>query len=129
RVGRKPLVYASGGLMALAAVIFIAVAHFPSMMLMYAVGALFGVGYGAYLAVDWALAGDTLPPGASHAQDMGIWPVALVLPQVVAPALTGLVLTVSKQASLMTGYTVVFVMTAMWFVLGTVLVREIRGAR
>ena len=129
RIGRKPLVYLSGGLMALAAVVFIAVAHFPSLALMDAVGVLFGVGYGAYLAVDWALAVDTLPGGDAHAKDMGIWHVALVLPQVVAPALTGIVLTLSKRASLMTGYTVVFVLTALWFALGTVLVRRIRGAR
>lgn len=129
RYGRKPLVYASGGLMALASAIFIPVAFFPSLAFTFAVGALFGVGYGAYQAVDWALAIDVLPGGEGAAKDMGIWHVALVLPQIIAPAITGLTLNALKGTSLLLGYTVVFVLTAVWFVLGTVFVRQIRGAR
>jgi len=129
RVGRKPLVYLSGGLMALASLIFIAVAMNPSIAFVFVVGALFGVGYGAYQAVDWALAVDVLPPGESAAKDMGIWHVALVLPQVIAPLVTGITLASLKHISLLTGYTVVFVLTALWFVLGTVFVSRIRGVR
>ena len=129
RWGRKPLVYASGGLMALASIVFIAVAFAPSLGFTFAVGALFGIGYGAYQAVDWALAVDVLPGGADAAKDMGIWHVALVLPQVLAPAATGLVLTALKERSLLAGYTVVFVMTAAWFVLGTLFVSRIRTVR
>ena len=60
---------------------------------------------------------------------MGIWHVSLVLPQVLAPALTGVILSSLKQDSLLFGYTVVFAVTAVWFILGTVFVRQIRGAR
>jgi hypothetical protein len=114
--------------MALASVIFIAVALIPSLAFTFAVGGLFGLGYGAYQAVDWALAVDVLPDGGA-AKDMGIWHVALVLPQILAPAITGLTLNALKGTSLLLGYTVVFVMTAVWFTLGTVCVRQIRGAR
>jgi 1,4-dihydroxy-2-naphthoate octaprenyltransferase len=51
------------------------------------------------------------------------------LPQAVAPALTGVILSTFKQSSLLWGYTVVFMLTALWFILGTVFVRQIRGAR
>jgi MFS family permease len=129
RYGRKPLVYLSGGLMALATTIFIPIAFFPSLPATFAIGALFGLGYGAYQAVDWALAIDVLPGDEDAAKDMGIWHVALVLPQIIAPAVTGLTLSALKPSSLLLGYTVVFVMTALWFVLGTVFVRQIRGAR
>jgi MFS family permease len=129
RHGRKPLVYLSGGLMALASVIFIYVAFAPSLGFTFVVGALFGVGYGAYQAVDWALAIDVLPKGEAAAKDMGIWHVSLVLPQVLAPAITGLTLTALKPMGLPLGYTVVFVLTAVWFILGTVFVRAIRGVR
>jgi MFS family permease len=115
--------------MALASVIFIAVSLFPSMAFTFAVGALFGFGYGAYQAVDWALAIDVLPGGEDAAKDMGIWHVALVLPQILAPAITGLTLNALKSSSLLLGYTVVFVLTAVWFVLGTVFVRQIKGAK
>lgn len=129
RHGRKPLVYLSGGLMALASIIFIFVAFKPSLAFTFTVGALFGIGYGAYQAVDWALAVDVLPKGESAAKDMGIWHVSLVLPQVLAPAITGFTLTAFKPAGLLLGYTVVFVLTALWFVLGTVFVRAIRSVR
>lgn len=129
RYGRKPMVYLSGGLMALASIIFIAVALFPSLAFTFVIGALFGVGYGAYQAVDWALAIDVLPGGEDAAKDMGIWHVAIVLPQILAPAITGLTLNALKSRSLLLGYTVVFVLTAIWFVLGTVFVRQIKGAR
>jgi Na+/melibiose symporter-like transporter len=129
RVGRKPLVYASGGLMAAASLLFIGVGFHPSLAAMLWIGALFGIGYGAYQAVDWALAIDVLPQGESAAKDMGIWHVSLVLPQVLAPALTGLILSAFKARSLLLGYTVVFALTALWFILGTVFVRPIRSAR
>ena len=129
RIGRKPLVYWSGGLMAAASLLFIAVGRYPSLAAMLWIGALFGVGYGAYQAVDWALAVDVLPQGNSAAKDMGIWHVSLVLPQVVAPALTGVILSALKSRSLLLGYMLVFILTALWFILGTVFVRQIRGAR
>jgi MFS family permease len=129
RYGRKPIVYASGGIMALASAIFIVVGFHPSLSFLFWVGALFGIGYGAYQAVDWALAIDVLPEGESAAKDMGIWHVSLVLPQMLAPALTGVILSALKGTSLLLGYTVVFVLTAVWLILGTVLVRQIRGAR
>lgn len=129
RHGRKLLVYISGGLMALASLLYIAVAFLPSLAFTFAMGALFGVGYGAYQAVDWALAIDTLPGDEDAAKDMGIWHVALVLPQILAPAITGLTLNALKPTSLLLGYTVVFMLTALWFILGTVLVRQIRGVR
>jgi MFS family permease len=129
RYGRKPLVYLSGGLMALASVIFIANGFIPSLGFTFLTGALFGIGYGAYQAVDWALAIDVLPKGETAAKDMGIWHVSMVLPQMLAPALTGITLSAFKETSLLLGYAVVFAITAAWFVLGTVFVRQIRGAR
>ena len=129
RFGRKPLVYISGGIMALASVIFIAVAKQPTLGFTFAVAALFGLGNGAYTAVDWALAVDVLPSGEEAAKDMGIWHVAMVLPQIVAPAVTGFTLAALKGHSLLLAYTVVFIMTAVWFILGTIFVRQIRGVR
>ena len=127
--GRKPLVYLSGGLMAVASLIFIINGFHPSLSFTHWIGALFGIGFGAYQAVDWALAIDVLPKGESAARDMGIWHIALVLPQILAPAVTGITLKMFKDDSLLLGYTVVFAMTAVWFILGTVLVRYIKGAR
>jgi Na+/melibiose symporter-like transporter len=129
RTGRKPLVYLSGGVMAAASLAFVAAGAGQSLAWIFAVGAVFGIGYGAYQAVDWALAIDVLPKGSGAAKDMGIWHVALVLPQVLAPALSGLLLAALKPWSLLAGYAAVFVITAAWFILGTVLVTRVRSAR
>lgn len=46
-----------------------------------------GIGWGVFLVADWAIACRVLPSGAM-ASAMGVWNLAIVAPQVVAPALT-----------------------------------------
>ncbi|HEY1655331.1 MAG TPA: MFS transporter [Candidatus Tumulicola sp.] len=50
-----------------------------------------GAGWGIFLVADWAIACRILPAGAL-ATTMGIWNLALILPQIIAPALTTAVL-------------------------------------
>ncbi len=50
-----------------------------------------GLGWGVFLVADWAIACRVLPPGAL-ATTMGVWNLAVILPQIVAPALTTAVL-------------------------------------
>jgi MFS family permease len=138
RIGRrKPFVYVSGAIQALAAsvVIFSLVS---STVALYAVGLLFGIGYGMYYAIDWALACDVLPDKEnSSGRDMAIWHVSLTLPQVIAPALAALLLTYLNGTHHILGMTtgnnlgfrVVFGSAALWFTLGTVFVSRIRGVR
>jgi MFS family permease len=138
RTGRRKLfVYLSSGLQGLVAAVllFTLVSDLPTI---FALGILFGVGYGAYSAVDWALACDVLQDrqGAA-ARDMGVFHAAFTLPQVFAPALLAPVLYRLNQpgsiAGLATGpgagYRAVFATAAVWFVLATVMVRRIRKVR
>ncbi len=46
-----------------------------------------GIGWGVFLVADWAIACRVLPAGAM-ASAMGVWNLAIVMPQVIAPALT-----------------------------------------
>ncbi len=139
RMGRRKLfVYLSSGLMAVVvSVLLFALIH--SLGLMYILGILFGIGYGAYYAVDFALVCDVLPDRErAAAKDIGLWHSALTIPQVLGPAVAGpllqalnepghAVLGVATGANL--GYRVVFASVAVWFILGTVLVSRIRGVR
>ncbi len=50
-----------------------------------------GLGWGVFLVADWAIACRVLPPGAL-ATTMGVWNLAVILPQIIAPALTTAVL-------------------------------------
>jgi MFS family permease len=127
RFGRKRLVYVSGSLMALVGVLFVITHDFP---IVIAAGALFGLGYGAYQSVDWALVAEVLPSGRTFARDMGVWNIALSLPQVIAPVLGGPIIDAFNRAGRpVQGFQVLFTMAIIYCVIGTVTVRFIRGVK
>ena len=139
RIGRRKLfVYVSGAIQAVAASVVL-LTLITNTVGLYAVGLLFGVGYGMYYAVDWALACDVLPDRSeATGRDMAWFHVAFTLPQVVAPTIAAQVLdrlnaTGGSFAGIPTGnnfgFRVVFGSAALWFLLGTVLVRRIRGVK
>jgi MFS family permease len=126
-LGRKRIVYISGFFMALVGLIFI-VTH--SLSIVIAAGAIFGLGYGAYQSVDWALVADVLPSRDNFARDMGIWNIALSLPQVIAPVLGGpLIDYFARNGQGVLGYQLLFGMAIVYCFIGTVTVRYIRGVK
>jgi MFS family permease len=128
RIGRKVFVYASGAVMSLVVLGF--TVFFPtSQPVVLLAGVLFGVGYGLYYAVDWALACDTLPDRAHVAKDMGLFHVALTLPQVFVPFLAGFALDLFNQRWADSGYRVVLAAAVVFYGLGTVFVSRIRSVR
>ncbi len=126
RVGRKKLVYLAGAMMTLVALIFIFAQSFSAAL----VAALFfGLGFGAYTSVDWALATDVLPPTDEFGKYMGIWSAAGIIPQVIGVVLGGIITHVLRQLPHHLGYDSLFGITVVLFLLGTLLVRRVRGAR
>jgi MFS family permease len=128
RLGRKIFVYLSGAAQSLVAIVFIAL-YPPQLPLVYALGVVYGLGYGLYYAVDWALACDTLPDRSKSAKDMGLFHVAQTLPQTIAPAIGGYLLDYFNHVSPNSGYRAVFASAIVFFVLGTVFVSRIRSVR
>jgi MFS family permease len=133
RVGRKRMVYISGSFMAFVGVVFV-IAPFivPGMLLQITFGAaaVFGLGFGAYISVDWALVADVLPSEKTYARDMGIWNIALTLPQVLAAVFGGWLLAFGVAVgSRSLGYTLLFAFLVLFCALGTVTVRFIRGVK
>jgi MFS family permease len=126
RVGRKKLVYLAGAMMTIVALIFIFAQSFSAAL----VAALFfGLGFGAYTSVDWALATDVLPPTDEAGKYMGIWSAAGIIPQVIGVVLGGTITHFLKQLPNHLGYDALFGVTVVLFLLGTLLVRQVRGAR
>ena len=128
RLGRKIFVYLSGAAQSLVAIVFIAL-YPPQIPLVFALGVVYGLGYGLYYAVDWALACDTLPDRSKSAKDMGLFHVAQTLPQTIAPAIGGYLLDYFNHLSPNSGYRAVFASAIVFFVLGTVFVSRIRSVR
>jgi MFS family permease len=139
RTGRRKLfVYISSAMQAVVVSVLL-FGLVRSLTLLYVLGILYGIGYGAYYAVDWALACDVLPNREEAAgRDMALWHVSFTLPQVLAPAiLAGFlhflnepghqVLGVTSGHDL--GFRFIFGSAALWFILGTVMVSRIRGVR
>jgi MFS family permease len=126
---RKVFVYLSGASQASVAIVFIAL--YPSAIpLVFALGVAYGVGYGLYFAVDWALACDTLPDKSQSAKDMGLFHIALTMPQAIIPFFGGpLIDHLNAGLGGHAGYRVVFSSAVVFLFLGTVLVSRIKAVR
>ena len=127
---RKIFVYVSSAMQAgvSAVLLFSLVTNLP---LLYVLGAVFGLGFGAYQAVDWALACDVLPDrDNAAAKDMALFHVSFTLPQVFGPAVAGqLLFHLNEAYGHNLGYRIVFATASVWFLLSLVFVRMIRGVR
>jgi MFS family permease len=115
---RKPFVIGSG----LIAAVALLVLAFASTWAMAIVGAvILAIGFGTYTAVDFAMITQVLPAALDRAKDLGVINIANALPQVLAPGVAALVL------SLNLGYSGLYLVAAAVSVLGSVLVNKIRS--
>lgn len=73
----------------------ILVAAAPSLTSIMVAGALLGVGYGAFIAVDQALVTAVLPNAEDRAKDLGILNVGSVVPQGLGPLLAATIVSAS----------------------------------
>lgn len=125
---RKIFVYVAGAAQAFVALVFIA--FYPTAIpLVFALGVAYGVGYGLYFAVDWALAVDTLPDPKASAKDMGLFHIALTLPQAIIPFFGGPLIDALNGPHGNGGYRIVFSSAVVFLFVGTLLVSRIKSVR
>ncbi len=120
RLGRrKMIVTVSGTVIAAAALLLTFVETWPA-----AIGAavLFGVGFGAYLAVDAALITQVLPAARDRAKDLGVINIALVCPSAIGALIAAPLVSLG-------GYPTLFAGTAIVAFAGAVLVWRIKTVR
>lgn len=102
----------------------------PSFTVILIVAVFFGIGYGAFTSVQWAIATDTLPnTETASAKDLGIWNVATTLPQVIAPLLGALWLNGIGAGNLLLGYKLLYITVIVYLLLSAVTIFRIRNVR
>lgn len=135
RIGRKKIVYWACGSISAASLLLVFCKTLPEAA---SIAMVFGLAYGAYLSVDWALGTDVLPTKGEAGKDMGVWHVAMTLPQQIAPLATGLILEQfllrgervgNHTPTSPLGYTLVFLMAAVFFVGGGYFVKNVKKAQ
>lgn len=124
--GRKGLVYLSGMVMSLVCAIFV---FFPTQGLALLGGVFFGIGYGAYSSVDWALTCDVLPPTDEAGKFLGIWNTMGIIPQIIGITVGALILQSLRGLPTHVGYSVLFAVAVINFVLGTVIIKQVKGVK
>ncbi|MEU8437942.1 MFS transporter [Streptomyces sp. NPDC029216] len=121
RLDRRKLFVGASALLSAVALAIPAVSASWAAMLAFSV--VNGLAFGCYMAVDTALVTMVLPRAEDAARDMGVLNVANAGPQIVAPFVASVVVSVSG------GYTALFVVVAALAVAGALAVRPIRGVR
>ncbi|MBW9122073.1 MFS transporter [Microbacterium trichothecenolyticum] len=86
--------------------------------------AISGVGFGIYFAIDLALVADVMPDGRDTAKAFGVFNVAGVLPQSVAPPVAALVLAVSAGS-----YAALYMVAGALAVLGALAILAVRSVK
>lgn len=137
RLGRKRIVYFANTFMAITCVGFALVNSLPMTIL---VAGLFGLAYGAYISVDWALGTDVLPDKENAAKDMAVWHISLTLPQAIASFPAGLLVAaygvtyyldkegLQQPRYTEAGFDILFIGAALCVLLGAVLLRRVKGS-
>lgn len=140
KVGRKKVVYIANSAIAVMALSFIFCRSLNDVLL---AGFFFGLGYGAYISVDYALGTDVLPSRKDAAKEMAVWHIAMTLPQSIAAPFAGYLISIPGKTFIppavkggdpiihytTAGYSYVFILCATCFALGAYLLRNVRGVK
>jgi MFS family permease len=126
RISKKHVIYASTAITSVGALVFLTTSQ---VSVAYLGAFIFGMGFGAFTAVDWAFATNLLPEH-DEAKYMGIWNVASTVPQVIAPLLGGLAAyQFNHRIYQGFGYRATLSMVIIYLIVGTIMIRPIREKR
>jgi len=121
RTGRRKIFVFTASIVYGVAMFVIAIAStFNGFIVGMAIG---GLGFGMYIAVDFALVVDVLPDQDRVAKDLGVLNVASALPFSLAPAIAPAILAIG------TGYGALYAVAGVCAVIGAFAILRVRGVR
>jgi MFS family permease len=120
RVPRKIVTALAGAAMAVATIGF---ALAPTLSWILPSAVLFGIGFGGVISSGWALAMDAIPKLRDVARDLGLWGIATLLPNVVAPLVGGWLIGLFHGTR--AGYQAVFGLSGFSFALASLAVLRV----
>jgi MFS family permease len=126
---RAPLVTVATICMSLASFAFVI---FPNTLVMWLwpLGVLFGLGYGTYMSVDWALSIDVLPSLEDAGKDLGLWGASTTVPAIIAPLLGSLLIHIAAgSGQIEIGYRLVFIAATLCLVTAAICILLVREGR
>lgn len=134
RFGKKAVI---GSGLVFAALLFVGLIFTSDVRAAIGLGLALGIGWGAFIAADWAFA-CTLMPKQHAGTYMGVWDVTTLLPQVIAPLFGGLlrdgiraeyVAALGERGANALAYQWVFATVVVYFAAGLWLLRYVRERR
>ena len=84
-----------------------------------------GLGFGVYVGVDLALVIDVLPNPDEAAKDLGVFNIALAVPQAIAPALGAALIGIGAGQN----YDLMLTIATVCGILGAVAILPVKGVR
>jgi MFS family permease len=122
RTSKKRVVYVSCAFSAAATIAF-GLTH--AVGTAYVMAVAFGIGYGAFCAVDWAFACNLLPVG-SPAKFMAIWSLSDTIPQILAPAFGPVADLLNRGLGQGAGWRAAMIVAGACVLLGAAVIRGVR---
>ncbi|XP_053392530.1 uncharacterized protein LOC123563862 [Mercenaria mercenaria] len=128
---RKPIVITAAAIMSVSIATMIMVSGKSAFYIAIVTAFCFGVGFGSFQSVDFALVMDVLPQEKDKAKDIAVWHQALILPNALATPVGGIILDYFQQVDCQIGlgYIILFAVTAVYFCLSGLFVMKIKRAR
>lgn len=94
---------------------------------LWPLGVLFGLGYGAFMSVDWALSVDALPSLHEAGESLGVWNATTNLPAIIAPLLGNLIIYIANRfGQIELGYRLIFMLASVFLIVAAVSVLSVR---